>query len=200
MSTMPAIAAADPAIASQAAFRAIMSAMAQPGTIWPLQGVTGAPKAMSPGLAGFAAAMIDHDTPVWLDATLSSTPDVADWLRFYTGARADSEPAKADFALIGDPSAMPPFDAFCLGTPEYPDRSTTLVLQVRSLHRGLPLTLAGPGIATRKTLRADPLPADMAQRLATNRGLFPRGIDIVLIADGEVAALPRSVRTTPGDA
>ncbi len=40
----------------------------------------------------------------------------------------------------------------------------------------------------------------MAQRLATNRGLFPRGIDIVLIADGEVAALPRSDRTTPGDA
>ena len=40
-----------------------------------------------------------------------------------------------------------PFDRFALGTSEYPDRSTTLVLQVDRFGGGEGLSLAGPGIA-----------------------------------------------------
>jgi len=41
---------------------------------------------------------------------------------------------------------------------------------------------------------AEPLPSDFVDRLQANRELFPRGIDLVLVAGEQVAALPRSTR------
>ena len=73
-------------------------------------------------------------------------------------------------------------------------RSTTIVLQVETLRHGPPLVLTGPGIRERAILHAAPLPDDMAARLADNRALFPRGVDLILVGPDEVAALPRSVR------
>jgi alpha-D-ribose 1-methylphosphonate 5-triphosphate synthase subunit PhnH len=54
--------------------------------------------------------------------------------------------------------------------------------------------LQGPGIRGRQSLRASPLPGDIRARLLANRDLFPRGVDLILTADEEVTALPRSVR------
>jgi alpha-D-ribose 1-methylphosphonate 5-triphosphate synthase subunit PhnH len=39
-----------------------------------------------------------------------------------------------------------------------------------------------------------PLPLDLGERLLANRALFPRGVDLILVAPGAVVALPRSVR------
>jgi alpha-D-ribose 1-methylphosphonate 5-triphosphate synthase subunit PhnH len=130
---------------------------------------------------------------VWLDPALAASSETAYWLRFHTGAPIVAEPSQASFAFLADPAQAPPFDAFALGTAEYPDRSATLVFQVESLARGLGLTLSGPGIKGRSTLRAEPLPADFAQRSAANRVLFPCGVDLLMVTDAAVAALPRSV-------
>ena len=62
------------------------------------------------------------------------------------------------------------------------------------LFRSPRLTLTGPGIRDRATFRAEPLPADIAARLRSNRELFPRGIDLMLVTHQAVAALPRSVQ------
>ncbi len=180
------------AVAAQAAFRAVMSAMARPGTAYGLA-ATAAPSPLSPAAATFAATMCDHETPVWLDAALASDP-VAHWLRFHTGASVVPDPQRAAFALIGDPANLVPLAAFNTGTQEYPDRSTTLVLQVESLNRGTSLTLSGPGIDGRAAFCASPLPDDMRQRLTINRGLFPRGLDFVFVTETEIAAIPRSAR------
>ena len=91
-------------------------------------------------------------------------------------------------------AAVPDFAAFNLGTADYPDRSTTLILQVEKLQPDAGLTLTGPGIRERSRLFADPLPPDIVARLAANRALFPRGIDLLLATDAAVAALPRSIR------
>jgi alpha-D-ribose 1-methylphosphonate 5-triphosphate synthase subunit PhnH len=88
---------------------------------------------------------------------------------------------------------MPPLAAFAQGSDAYPDRSATLIVQVESF-TGAALALSGPGIDGSTTLAASPLPADFAAQLAANRALFPRGVDVILCASGEVAALPRSVR------
>jgi alpha-D-ribose 1-methylphosphonate 5-triphosphate synthase subunit PhnH len=187
---------ADPVLAAQACFRALMEASARPGQVYRLSGERAQavvpPVPLSRGAGALALTLLDQDTPVWLDAPLCAE-DVTYWLRFHTRAPIVGDPQRAAFAILADSERAPPFDAFSLGTLDYPDRAATLILQVDSLGEGRPLVLTGPGIKDRSTLRATPLPADLPQRLAANRALFPRGIDLLMVAEESVAALPRSV-------
>jgi alpha-D-ribose 1-methylphosphonate 5-triphosphate synthase subunit PhnH len=43
-------------------------------------------------------------------------------------------------------------------------------------------------------LRATLQPTDLFERLVINAALFPRGIDVVLVADDAVVAIPRTTR------
>ena len=186
-------------LSAQSTFRAILDATARPGTVQPISGVVEAPQPLSSGAAAVALTLCDHDTPVWIDTGLSASAPVSEWLRFYCGCPIVQNPRDAAFAFASEPKALPPFDAFNLGTADYPDRSTTIVLQVQSFEGGPRLALTGPGIRDRLSFRADPLPADIAARLTFNRGLFPRGIDLMLVTNNAVAALPRSVRIAEED-
>src|SRR5262249_51433004 len=125
-----------PVLGAQTAFRAVMDAMARPGTIRPLAGLAGAPAPLSPTAAALALTLLDYETPFWLDAPLAPAPQAARWIASPTAAALATDPAEAAFAFIADPVAVPPFDSFALGTPEFPDRSATLVLQVASLDAG----------------------------------------------------------------
>jgi alpha-D-ribose 1-methylphosphonate 5-triphosphate synthase subunit PhnH len=194
---MPATAFPETVMTSQAVFRAVMGAFSRPGEIKPLRPATAAPTPLSATAAALALALLDHETPVWLDAPLSEHPRVADWIRTQVGARVTSDPQAAAFAFIADPSHAPPFNAFCVGTAEYPDRSTTLVLQVERFGTGERLSLSGPGIANARTFSSDPLPPDFAGWLAVNRALYPRGVDVILVSPAAVATLPRSVSAVP---
>ena len=119
--------------------------MARPGSVQRIAAVTGTPVTMMHGAAALALTLFDHDTPLWLDPAMSATPDVERWLKFHTSAPIVADASISDFALIADPSALPALDSFAFGTPEYPDRSTTLILQVESLTDGPALELRGPG-------------------------------------------------------
>ena len=77
---------------------------------------------------------------------MSATADVAKWLKFHTSAPVVADSSIASFALIGDPENLPALDRFAFGSNEYPDRSTTLILQVESLTDGPAVELQGPGI------------------------------------------------------
>jgi alpha-D-ribose 1-methylphosphonate 5-triphosphate synthase subunit PhnH len=96
--------------------------------------------------------------------------------------------------LIGDAGALPRLDRFSFGSNEYPDRSTTLILQVESLTQGPTLELRGPGIDGIAALQAAVRPTDLFERLQINQTLFPRGIDVVLVADDAIVAIPRTTR------
>ncbi len=136
---------------------------------------SGAPAAMMRGTAAIALTLFDHDTPLWLDPRMSGTPDVGKWLKFHTSAPIIADCSICSFALVGDARALPPLDRFAFGTDEYPDRSTTLILQVESLSRGPVYELRGPGIDGTAVLRATIQPEDLFERLAVNATLFPRG-------------------------
>jgi alpha-D-ribose 1-methylphosphonate 5-triphosphate synthase subunit PhnH len=179
---------------AQAAFRAILDVVSHPGTVRAIVGHTDAPAPLSPGAAAVARTLCDHDTPVWLDSRLHDNGLVGEWLRFHCGCPLASEPREAAFAFASEPAALPAFDVFDPGTADYPDRSTTLVLQVDTFDDGQPLSLMGPGIRGNLSFRAKPLPGDFGDRLVRNRLLFPRGIDLILVTANAVAALPRSVR------
>lgn len=184
------------ALDSQATFRAVMRACSSPGRIERVHAVP-APVALVPATAAFLRALADYETPVWLDQHLAQTPAVRDWLRFETGAPVTDDPSEAVFAVIADTARMPPFDCFAPGTADYPDRSTTIILQIS--HFGGPvMSLAGPGIRGKNSFAAEPLPDNFPQRVAANHALFPRGADFIFTAGDRIAALPRSTHVTWG--
>lgn len=182
----------DTAFASQAAFRALMDAFARPGQIKTVDN-TSAPAPFAPASAALIKSLADYETPVWLDPAFAASPEAAEWIRFQTGARLTNEKRDAAFALIADPLTMPDFLEFALGNEEYPDRSTTLIVQVADFS-GKSFALTGPGIKESKRTAILGLPNDFAARLSANRELFPRGVDLVLVAGERVIALPRSIR------
>lgn len=189
----------DAVVTAQATFRAMMNATARPGSIQALHHAPSAPEPLSPGAAALALALFDHDTPLWLDVALAENRAVADWLRFHTGTPVTADPMEAAFALVSDTAKLPPLHLFNPGTPEYPDRSTTLILQVDTFAAGSRIALMGPGIRGRQLLQAAPLPDDLPAQLALNRGLFPRGADLLLVSSNAVAAIPRSARVMTGE-
>src|SRR5689334_243884 len=92
----------DKVLSAQSTFRAIMEAMARPGTIQRISASVDAPAPLMRGAAAIALTLFDHDTPVWLDARMAETNLVARWLRFHTGAPLIANPLASQFALVGD--------------------------------------------------------------------------------------------------
>lgn len=181
-----------PAFESQATFRALMDALARPGEIRRIPGVT-APAPLLPATAAILRSLADYETPVWLDARIAQESAAVDWIRFHTGAPITRDANEAAFAVIADAGDMPRFAEFAQGTAEYPDKSTTIIVQMDSFD-GEAFTLAGPGIKTERVVTLGALPGDFLDRWAENRALFPRGIDLVLVSGEQAIALPRTVR------
>ena len=179
-------------LAAQSTFRKVMDATARPGSIHSVGAMASAPVPLAQAAAAIALTLFDHDTPVWLDAPLAASEDVVTWLRFQTGCPIVADPGESAFALVSDVAALPPFAAFACGTPDYPDRSTTLILQLPTLTGGVELSLSGPGIRGTAALHAGGLPEDFVERNAANRALFPLGVDLLLVTASDVAALPRT--------
>jgi alpha-D-ribose 1-methylphosphonate 5-triphosphate synthase subunit PhnH len=185
---------ADKVFAAQSTFRSVMQAMARPGSVQRLTASVGMPAPMMRATAAIALTLFDHDTPIWLDNRMAGAPALAKWLSFHTAAPVTADSSACQFALIGDGSALPDLGSFSLGSNEYPDRSTTLILQVESLGEGPRYILQGPGIDGTSILRATIAPGDLFERLAVNATLFPRGIDVVLVHHDAISAIPRTAR------
>src|ERR1700751_4112129 len=145
---------ADKVLSAQSTFRSVMDAMARPGSVQQVVATVGTPASVMRGTAAIALTLFDHDTPIWLDAKMSGTSEVAKWLKFHSGAPVVEDCSICSFALIGDGVGLPDLSRFSFGTSEYPDRSTTLILQVESLTEGVAYELRGPGIDGTATLRA----------------------------------------------
>ena len=86
------------------------------------------------------------------------------------------------------------FERFAIGTPDYPNRSATLLLPVRALSGGAPLRLSDPGIETERMIAPTGLPTGLLATMAANLALFPRGFDLVLVHGTAALALPRTTR------
>ncbi|MBZ9764854.1 phosphonate C-P lyase system protein PhnH [Mesorhizobium sp. CA8] len=185
---------AEPVFNAQAVFRAIMDAMARPGTVQPLPQLARPPAPLSATAGAVALALCDNDTPVWLDPPLQAEAPVKAWLGFHTGAPLANTPADAHFALIANPKEMAALDGFAQGTQEYPDRSTTLILLVDDLASGPSLLLEGPGIEKTSMIAPPGMPRHFVEQWKQNNQRFPRGVDIILAAPGSLACLPRTTR------
>ncbi len=180
---------ADPVRDAAATFRAALEALARPGRIAAVGAGLPPPAPLSPAAAAAILTFVDADAPLWLPAALRGGPAEA-FLRFHTGP-APAAPEQAAFAYGRWEDIAPALDALPAGTPEFPHRSATLILEVGRLTAEAGPRLTGPGIATEARLDAGLPAAFWAARAAQP---FPLGRDAFLCCADRLAALPRSTR------
>jgi alpha-D-ribose 1-methylphosphonate 5-triphosphate synthase subunit PhnH len=179
----------DAAVEAARGFRAVMRAMARPGTV---ETVTGAAPPAPLSVAGGVAVLVlcDPGTPVYL-AGGHDCAALRDWIGFHTGAPVVAERGEAMFAL-GTWDALGPLDGYAMGVPDYPDRSATLIVETDRLEpEGARLT--GPGIERSAALSLPEVAVFQA-----NAARFPLGLDFLLCCGDRLAGLPRSTRVEAG--
>jgi alpha-D-ribose 1-methylphosphonate 5-triphosphate synthase subunit PhnH len=191
----------DISLGSQSIFRAALEALSYPGRNVPVEVTFEAPKAAQASSSGLLLALLEPGSLLWLSPSLANT-DAATWIVFHTDCKITQQQHEADFAWIKSWDELPALENFALGTDEYPDHSTTCVIDL-ALPSGqsgsMPsLTLMGPGIAHTSTI--DQLSAtseqaeDFVSQWAQNHSCFPRGVDIFLATSTGLIGLPRTTR------
>ncbi|MBR0642804.1 phosphonate C-P lyase system protein PhnH [Plastoroseomonas hellenica] len=183
---------ADPVLDAQSAFRAVLEAMSRPGRIVAIDRLPEAPVPLMPAAAAVLLTLADADTPVWSDAG----DRVVAWLGFHAGCPIASTPLAARFVLAT--GAAPALDALDPGSEEEPQLSATLILQVATLEASGGWRLSGPGIEHAHHLHVTGAPADFLAQWRAQRPLFPCGVDVILCAGRQLAALPRTVQIEEG--
>jgi alpha-D-ribose 1-methylphosphonate 5-triphosphate synthase subunit PhnH len=172
-------------------FRAVASAMACPGAIHRVHARPPAPAQMAPACAALCLALLDMDTPLWIQ---NHIPVVAEYLRFHCGCPITPYSRNASFALITNLAGPPNVTAFNPGSAEYPDDSATLIIQVASLSNAVGVQLSGPGLREPLRLDAAGVSAAYWRDLQESRARFPLGVDIIFVCGEHIAALPRSTQ------
>ncbi|GAL24538.1 PhnH protein [Vibrio variabilis] len=190
---------------SQHCFRLLLKAMSEPSEIFTLtksEGFGAMHKASTQTLLSLA----DNATPIWLSASHQDDAAIRENIRFHCGSPMTEAQHDASFAVIAERD-LAAFDwnnaAFNLGCEEYPDQSTTVIVELGTLSSsanqnlaqdGVSLTLAGPGIESTTTLSIGDVPVGFQHFLLERqqRFAFPLGIDLVLVSDDAIACLPRT--------
>lgn len=186
----------DPVFDSQRVFRTVLDALSHPGSIHELAPPAPAPLALAGAAFSFCLALLDFETPLWLQPGLPAERQkwITRHLRFHCGCPIVVDPRQARFVLIHDAAAMPPLASFHQGEIDYPDRSATLIVLVAGLDAsvGAGVKLRGPGIRAVVTLSVDGLPAKFWREWGDNAKLFPCGLDLIFVAGSRIVGLPRT--------
>ena len=184
---------ADPVFQSQGAFRAVLAALSEPGLACDLGDAIVPPAGLEAATAVALLTLADYETPIWLPAALRDGPAGA-WLRFHCGTALVDDPARAAFAMIDGAAPEPRLAAFNAGDDQFPDRSTTVLVQCAGLEGGDAVTLEGPGIPGQRTIAPTGLRPDFWAEVADNATLYPLGVDLLLIHGALALGLPRSTQ------
>jgi alpha-D-ribose 1-methylphosphonate 5-triphosphate synthase subunit PhnH len=184
---------ADPVLDSQAVFRRVLEATAHPGRIVTIDRSIDVSPPLQAATAAVCLTLLDFETPLWLDHA-SRSPEVVEWLRLHAGVPIVDTPGEARFAVIADAAGMPGLDAFDPGTDALPDRSATLIVQAAALAAGRGVRLTGPGVRDTTRLEIGGIRDGLWSELRMNGARFPRGVDLIVTAGRQLAALPRTVR------
>ena len=180
----------DPVLDSQRVFRQILQAMTHPGRKISLTVDLQAPRPLQQASAAICLALLDFETPLWTDVMEGS--EAVHWLRFHCGCPWTCSPSAATFALISSGNALPSLEHFSIGNDEYPEKSATLIIQVKGFSSGKPWSLRGPGIESIRRLLVQGLSDDFWPFWQMNHSLFPLGVDVFLTYGRDVVALPRT--------
>jgi len=171
-----------PAI-QQTNFRLLLNAMAYPGRCFTLHAM---PKNGSVALS-VLATLLD------VDVTLSDPYHLLraeDWPMLQAKSIAAD---KANYILCM--ASQPPKFTPMLGTLSEPEKSATLILIINKLTDGEQiLKLSGPGIKDVESLTLDGFNSEWLLKREEWVGAFPLGVDMILVDEQQVVALPRTTK------
>ena len=185
---------ARPVFESQGTFRVILEAMSRPGRAVKIPVQAGGPQGWPGSLSALVLTLCDMDTPLWLDSA-ANTPDALRFLRFHCGCPVVSKPTQAAFAVVLGAQEIISLGEFALGSAEYPEKSSTLLLYSPLLGQcGETLRIHGPGVDGEAQLPLSWLPENFMDQWQVNAGLFPRGVDVILVGNDAIVGLPRTLK------
>jgi len=179
---------------SQSAFRSVLDAMSHPGKIVSVAGIEEAPYPLNKATAAICLSLVDFETPLWTDSEIASSGAAVNFLRFHCGCPIAADAQHAKTALISVGTELTSFKRFYIGTDERPDLSVTLIVQVKSLSNDDGVVLTGPSINGKRWLNVEGLSPEFWDELRANYLLYPRGLDIILVADTQIVCLPRTTK------
>ncbi|PMJ90753.1 phosphonate C-P lyase system protein PhnH [Vibrio sp. 10N.261.55.A7] len=183
---------------SQQCFRLLLKAMSEPGTIVTLDRCDGFGSMMSAS-AQTLLSMSDNVTPIWLSPSFLQDRAISENIKFHVSVPIVESLEQASFAAFSlqdldsqDWCSLP----FNTGNEEYPDSSTTVIIELDSLAGGAALELSGPGIESHKTAYLNGAPNALITFLMHRQDqmAFPLGIDVIFVADQQVMCLPRTTK------
>ncbi len=181
-----------------------------------------APNGLTDPAYSVALTLFDDQTRVGLSQELQTEASVRDTLVFHCGCELidmsveseadndsevlDNEHGAFDFIIVnaGEWSQYKTNKRISIGNQSYPDQSTTVVMQLMDIQAYSPteyllprtdtkmLRLTGPGIEAEQFVAVTGLPSGFAQDLQDNQGLFPLGLDFILVCSDALFALPRT--------
>jgi alpha-D-ribose 1-methylphosphonate 5-triphosphate synthase subunit PhnH len=188
----------------QRAFRALLDAMARPGTV--AEVLPHPQGGRLPHAVTVLEAMLDHEVSF---AVAPEHASVIETLLRLTGSH-HAALEDAGYMLCEGEGISRALRAARTGTPEYPDRSATVIAMVESVSESAPtsrsagegavLSLAGPGINGRRTVYVSGFTAELRKLFSEANADLPMGIDLVLLApDGHFTCLSRYTRLIEED-
>lgn len=168
--------------AQQRVFRCLVNAFSYPGRIVDLPrggaGEPALPRVLATLVDGAVGIADPHALIAEHERLRLEAPVMAPEISPFIVANAERAP---DF--------QPP-----LGSLENPEHGATLILKVRALGVGAALSVGGPGIRGQAAFAVQGLdPAWLAARAGWNAA-FPMGVDLLLVDETRIAALPRTAR------
>ena len=167
----------------QTNFRLVLEAMSRPGRCFSLHTLP----TEGPVVLSILSTLLDAEVSL-------SDPDKLlrkdDWIMLQ--AKSASVDV-ADYVLCN--ASQLPHKSPKMGTLPNPDQSATLILKVNKLGKGdHRLKLSGPGIKEIEYLSIKGLDLDWLSKRDDWNCAFPLGVDIILVDDQHVAALPRTTK------
>lgn len=187
----------DPVDAAQRCFRVLLEAMSRPGKVVRLDGeLPVPPPPLLPTTWAVVTSLLDRETPLWVEPGLANEA-LVDSLRFHVGCRLADDPHCAAFAIV-TARGLPPLPRFNHGEPDYPDRSTTVIVEVEALASGHGVALSGPGIDGTVPLHAAAMKPSFWAEWRANHAGYPLGVDVILADGASIACLPRSTAVDLG--
>jgi alpha-D-ribose 1-methylphosphonate 5-triphosphate synthase subunit PhnH len=174
----------------QRAFRAMLNALARPGTIERIDPLPDVPSPFALA-AALLEAVVDHEVTF---AIAPGNAAVEEAVLRRTGSIV-GEPATADY-VVTTLSALPAtLVAVKAGSPEFPDHSATVVTVVPGFDSGQSLLIEGPGIPGSTPIAIEGWTPAHTQAFREKNDLLPQGVDLVLVdAAGCLAAFTRYTR------